>query len=176
MASADTSKARVGYLSHAVTSSDLQPADHIYCYRALATYSHHGIYIGKADCEVIHFSVGDDGNLKSAALIRKCTIKEFQDGSELRLVAYGTSTATKVCKRAESCHTYKADPPSKVIERAERYLRNPTLFGEYNLLTNNSEHFAFYCKTGETINVAGQGPLRYVSLVQHMTDVLEEFF
>ena len=51
----DDSK-RIGYITHTMTPKDLKPGDHIYCYRAANIYSHHGIYIGENDCEVIHFS------------------------------------------------------------------------------------------------------------------------
>ena len=57
MAEADDSVSRVGYISHAVYKSQLKPGYHIYCRRGI--YNHHGIYIGVAGCEVIHFS-GDD--------------------------------------------------------------------------------------------------------------------
>ena len=57
MADVDDSGSRVGFVSHAIDEKDLKPGDHIYCHRI--GYSHHGIYIGEPDCEVIHFS-GDD--------------------------------------------------------------------------------------------------------------------
>ena len=61
MAEADTSETRAGNLSHAVDRNELEPGDQIYCYRGL--YTHHGIYIGEPDCEVIHFSGDDKGSL-----------------------------------------------------------------------------------------------------------------
>ena len=53
----DDSLDRVGYISHAVSEEDLKPGDHIYCHRSI--YTHHGIYIGEPDCQVIH-AVGRD--------------------------------------------------------------------------------------------------------------------
>lgn len=87
----DDSSKRAGLIIHSVYKSDLKPGDHIYCYRALFAYSHHGIYIGERDCEVIHFA-GRTGETKSksTAGIRKCTLAEFLDGDQLRLVAYDT--------------------------------------------------------------------------------------
>ena len=52
----DDSYDRVGWISHAIEKRNLKPGDHIYSYRAGSAYSHHGIYVGEEDCEVIHFS------------------------------------------------------------------------------------------------------------------------
>ena len=53
--SQDDSK-RIGYMTHTMTTKNLKPGDHIYCYRTANLYSHHGIYIGEKDCEVIDFT------------------------------------------------------------------------------------------------------------------------
>ena len=95
------------------------------------------------------------------------------NGDQLRLVAYGVTTLEKVIKRAESSHVYESRPAKDVIATAEYYLDNPRSFGEYDVVFNNCESFAFYCKTKNIFNVAGQGPLRYVPVIQHASDVLE---
>ena len=41
------------------------------------------------------------------------------------------------------------------------YYKNPKEFGDYNLLFNNCESFAFYCKTSDTL-LAGQSPFRMI--------------
>ena len=56
----DDSVERVGYIFHYISEEKLKPGDHIYCRRL--GYSHHGIYIGEPDCEVIHFSGGKKGS------------------------------------------------------------------------------------------------------------------
>lgn len=58
--SEDDSVERVGYIFHYISEENLKPGDHIYCRRL--GYSHHGIYIGEDDCEVIHFSGGKKGS------------------------------------------------------------------------------------------------------------------
>ncbi|XP_019859430.1 PREDICTED: uncharacterized protein LOC109587651 [Amphimedon queenslandica] len=63
MAEADDSASRVGYVFHSINEKDLKPGDQIYCHRLIDTYSHHGIYIGELDCEVIHFGGDDSGSL-----------------------------------------------------------------------------------------------------------------
>ena len=57
---ADDSCQRVGYLFHYMNKEDLKPGDHVYCFRGI--YTHHGIYIGEPDCEVIHFTGGKKGS------------------------------------------------------------------------------------------------------------------
>ena len=176
MATADTSRSRAGIIFHDVEPWELNPGDHIYCYRVMFSYSHHGIYVGKPGREVIHFAgkgSGGGGKSKSAATIRACTLREFTNGDQLRLVAYDVTTLEKVIKRAESSHVYESRPAKDVIATAEYYLDNPRGFGEYDVVFNNCESFAFYCKTKKTFNVAGQGPLRFVPGVQHVTDVFE---
>ena len=58
---------RVKFTSHAVQREDLQPGDHIYVYRKLGMYAHHGIYTGKnkaGEQMVIHFIDTDRGSSK----------------------------------------------------------------------------------------------------------------
>ena len=161
----DDSYSRVGIISHAISKEDLKPGDHIYCYRLGFIYSHHGIYIGEADCEVIHFS-GEDGSLaskcgsndiKRGACIRKCTLEEFTNGYTIRLVAYSVPEHTIWIKKGISVKREQSQSPAIVIDRAKRYLQNPERWGEYDLIKNNCETFAVYCKTHIPENLAAQG-------------------
>lgn len=40
-------------------------------------------------------------------------------------------------------------PPSEVVKTAMEFCDGIRSFGEYDLLNNNCEHFATFCKTGE---------------------------
>nr|CAD1830287.1 unnamed protein product [Ananas comosus var. bracteatus] len=44
----------MGLLSNRVERSEINPGDHIYTWRAVYTYSHHGIYVGGS--KVVHFT------------------------------------------------------------------------------------------------------------------------
>ena len=145
---ADDSSERVGYFSHAVSKSVLKPGDHIYVHRTGGLYDHHGIYIGKEGCEVIHFS----GTRKSDARIESCTVEEFCKGSQLRLVSYNQAHLLHVVKRRGSSHSTQSDPVEDVIKRAEYYLSNPDEWENYHLLFNNCESFAVYCKTEQKVS------------------------
>ena len=160
MGTVDDSRSRVS-LFHSVEPSQLKPGDHIYVWRALGTYSHHGIYTGKPGREVIHFT-GDGNNSlnlmrsKSAKRggfgIRICgsSLDEFLADGTLRLVAYGhEENIIYKLKRPGTCHATKSQPADQVVMAAEFYLDHPDDWPNYNVFFNNCESFAVYCKTGE---------------------------
>ena len=156
----DDSSDRVGWISHAIKKQNLKPGDHIYSYRAGFAYSHHGIFVGEEDCEVIHFSAGRDHySAKDGAIIQKCTLTNFSQGSKIRLVAYDVPWLTARIKRGASVKRYKTHPPDEVIALAKRYVNCPDKWGRYNIMSNNCETFAVYCKTGIPLNLATQGNL-----------------
>ena len=143
----DNSNDRVGYFSHAIDRLDLQPGDHIYVWRQLGTYSHHGIYTRSG--KVIHLSgARGQSKSKSTARVRESTLDEFLDGNQLRLVAYGVKSSTREIKRKGTCHVRSSRSVEKILETAEYYLQNPHQWDSYHLINNNCEHFAYYCKTG----------------------------
>jgi hypothetical protein len=88
-------------------------------------YTHHGIDIG--DGTVVHFT-GEPGR-KSAAQVQRTSWADFARGGRCRTVAHSgvTWTADHTCLRA---------------------LRLIGLTG-YDLVRNNCEHFATFCKTGQ---------------------------
>lgn len=140
---ADNSKDRVGFFSHTVNREDLIPGDHIYCYRAGGLYAHHGIYVGNN--EVVHFS-GREKSHPSKAKVESCTLEGFLNGSKLRLVAYNVSFISRLLKRSGTCHCTESMSLKDVLDTANFYLSDPDQRGTYNLLSNNCEHFAVYCK------------------------------
>ncbi|KAL9674494.1 hypothetical protein QQ045_030766 [Rhodiola kirilowii] len=44
----------MGLLTNRVERSEIRPGDHIFTYRAVFVYSHHGIYVGGS--KVVHFT------------------------------------------------------------------------------------------------------------------------
>ncbi len=102
----------------------IHPGDHIFVKGWF--YSHHGIYVGNG--EVIHF----DSSVKTkfSARIRRANLSLFGGGGKVRAVKY------------RNC-----DPADVVIARAETLLQGAAGV-RYDLLLNNCEHFATYCKTG----------------------------
>lgn len=143
----DDSSERVGWFSHKISENRLKPGDHIYCYKAKDFITHHGIYIGKRHCEVIHFSKEESGAAakpKASARVQKCTLSEFLESHSLRLVPYNQSFLRTILECRIICHTMKSRPVDQVIETAKHYLENPEEWKGHS----NSESFANYCKTG----------------------------
>ena len=148
---------RISFYSHAIERYQLKPGDHIYAYRAYGLYQHHGIYIGKPGRDVIHFSgTQSTGKSKKTARVRVSTLGEFLAGYELRLVIYGEKRGKKLFKRDGTSHKMVSRPASEVINTAEDLALHPKKWKEYNLVINNCEKFAMYCKTGDKNVVSGQ--------------------
>ncbi|MBW4657872.1 MAG: lecithin retinol acyltransferase family protein [Drouetiella hepatica Uher 2000/2452] len=102
--------------------------DQIYVMRPLAgmdsVYEHHGIDCG--DGTVIHYYKGS-----GEPIISRTTMETFAMGSPV--YPYKTSVSFI---------------PDLVMERAESRLGER----QYNLVTNNCEHFANWCKTGRNVS------------------------
>ena len=139
----DDSFWRVGYFSHEIEKSRLRPGDHIYCWRSI--YQHHGIYIGETGREVIHFNTETGG--ETVPTICAISLEEFLDGAVLHLVAYDASKIGVFFKLHGTRHRCKSMFLRDVVKTAKHYCDNPQEWGEYSLALNNSEDFAYYCKT-----------------------------
>ncbi|XVF42231.1 hypothetical protein PTKIN_Ptkin01aG0344000 [Pterospermum kingtungense] len=146
-------------LTHGTDSCRLKPGDHIYAYRGLHAYSHHGIYVGED--RVIHFiptEIVSNSNEKPPCpkcqyqhnvhrgLVRTC-LHCFSKGAPLRLYQYETSSLVKLLKISGTCSTSKCLSPETVVHKANE-LRNNNSFGRYDVVDKNCEHFATFCKTG----------------------------
>lgn len=97
--------------------------DHIYVVRPQG-HSHHGIDVGGD--RVIHRS-SPDGR-KRTSTIRETSLAEFLDGGTLRIRRYGRCLSR-----------------DDAVARARSMLDQ----GGYDLLSNNCEHFATWCVTGQ---------------------------
>ncbi len=120
----------------------IRPGDVIFVER-MGLYRHYGVYVGKG--EVIHYSsinsdFGDDIS------IHKTTLKKFLDGRN----------GYYICKfpKRPDIENYHLFTKKETVQRAYQRL------GErrYNLLGNNCEHFAIWCRT----NVSESGQVRRV--------------
>ncbi|TXG65492.1 hypothetical protein EZV62_006767 [Acer yangbiense] len=162
----------MGLLSNKIDRQELKPGDHIYCWQQAFIYAHHGIYVG--DGKVIHFTqrpesqekgkviissslpalqisdvpcpqCGDQNSSFNNGVILSC-IDCFVSGGELNLFEYGVSWVYFLAKvRGGTCTCATSDPPEAVLLRANFLLEKG--FGEYDVLKNNCEDFAIYCKT-----------------------------
>ncbi|XP_059457960.1 uncharacterized protein LOC132187613 [Corylus avellana] len=162
----------MGVLNNAVERSEIKPGDHIYTYRAAFTYTHHGIFVG--DNKVVHFSPDTNSNSSTwicsdsslcnksgvicssypecgfrqpnSGVLRSCLDCFLGSGSLYRFEYGVTRTFFFAQVRGGTCSIAKSDPPEQVIHRALYLLQYG--FGNYEVLSNNCEDFALYCKTG----------------------------
>lgn len=96
----------------------LNPGDHIYCYRT-TVHSHHGIYAGNG------MVWSYDGKTAKDAEIKLSTISEFAMGDKINRLNYDADFST-----------------DEILSRAA----SRKFEAEYNLLSNNCMHFAFWCR------------------------------
>ncbi|XP_042480745.1 protein LEAD-SENSITIVE 1-like isoform X1 [Macadamia integrifolia] len=162
----------MGLLSNKVERSEIKAGDHIYSWRAIYTYSHHGIYVGGS--KVVHFTrERDTGSSMETPRISSsnsklpsvcptfpdCGFQQPNSGVVLSCLdcflgngllycfEYGVTPSAFLAKvRGGTCTTATSDPPETVIHRAMYLLQNG--FGNYDVFQNNCEDFALYCKTG----------------------------
>ncbi len=121
----------------------LQPGDILYVKRT--GYRHFGIYAGNQ--QVIHY-YKEKNPLVSDGIISETTLADFQGVSDTIYVLNSTAQSDPplfdwIVRRllGDDIELYS---PEETVARARSKL------GErgYNLLLNNCEHFALWCKTG----------------------------
>ncbi|KAL3728055.1 hypothetical protein ACJRO7_032756 [Eucalyptus globulus] len=148
-----------------VRQEDLKPGDHIYTYRRYGLYTHHGIYIGEG--YVIHLT---------RTGVEETSLHRFQQEGgnlcSLRLYAYGRPQLGYWLTRWGTCTTLpQTKLPLEVVNKA-RELHEHDSFGKYDLINNNCEHFASFCRTG--IRASAQTALVSACL-QKISEVKEWF-
>ncbi|KAJ4839119.1 hypothetical protein Tsubulata_014930 [Turnera subulata] len=163
----------MGLLTNRVERSEIKPGDHIYTYRAVFTYSHHGIFVGGS--KVVHFTprqnpnTSSDGSpdlydpapsiASSCEIFPDCGFRQPNSGvvltcldcflgkGSLYCFEYGVTPSVFLTRvRGGTCTTAASDPADAVVHRAMYLLQNG--FGNYDVFQNNCEDFALYCKTG----------------------------
>lgn len=100
-----------------------------------------GIYVGEG--YVIHFT--------RTGVDKTCLDSFRQEGEKLHslhLYAYGQPLLWFALTRWGTCTTLPGTKsPEEVVNKA-RELHDSNGFGEYDLINNNCEHFASFCRTG----------------------------
>lgn len=161
----------MGLLSNRVERSEIKPGDHIYTYRAVFAYSHHGIYVGGN--KVVHFTpeqnritASSSSSLDTISSLSyscptfpDCGFRQPHSGVALSCLdcflkkgslycfQYSVTPSVFLTKvRGGTCTTATSDSPETTIHRAMYLLQNG--FGNYDVFQNNCEDFTLYCKTG----------------------------
>eukprot|EP01018_Ginkgo_biloba_P008599 Gb_40395 [translate_table: standard] len=163
----------MGLFSNRISREELKAGDHIYSWRAVYTYAHHGIYVG--DSKVINFTRGRGEERGTGSVLDMLSISSepsrttnicqicshdkdsdgvictcldcFIAGGSLYRFEYAVSSALFLAKaRGGTCTLAETDPAEVALQRATYLLQNG--FGCYHIFKNNCEDFAIYCKTG----------------------------
>jgi len=114
--------------------TEINPGDILCVNRGL--YKHYGIYIGNS--KVVHYAASD-GDFGINVSVHKTTLRKFEDGG-----------VAQVVKLSGIGKPAKQFSPEETVRRAQSRIGEKN----YNLLFNNCEHFALWCKTG--MNKSGQ--------------------
>ena len=127
--------------------------------KAITIYEHYGVYIGNG--HVIHYS-GSDTDFNGRVCVRIDTLKNFLNDDDDYFVLYFDKVGTmprKIQVKTEfnlnnvnydnwkyliARHDYRLYSPQETVKRALSRVGED----KYNLLLNNCEHFAVWCKTG----------------------------
>ena len=141
-----------------VSDSELKKGDVIGVHRKnlIHNYDHYGIYTGRG--KVIHFS-NEGSDMGDDVRIRRATLAQFKNGADNVFVvdfeAYRDYVENPELFDFEGLFKLAFDDlfdnkitiysPEETVERAEKQLGG----GGYNLVFNNCEHFAVWCKTGK---------------------------
>lgn len=110
----------------------IYPGDVISVPRMFNLYEHYGVYIGKG--RVIHFA-GEEGDFGGSVMIRETSLEAFQNGNAYRVCFF---------PKMQNIPGYHLYSSKETVYRAKACLGK----AGYDLLRNNCEHFAFWCKTG----------------------------
>ncbi|KAK1258381.1 hypothetical protein QJS04_geneDACA007009 [Acorus gramineus] len=162
----------MGLLTNRVEREEIKAGDHIYTWRVVFSYAHHGIYVGNN--KVVHFTREPERDQKRSSSLSSsmqsfrppstcpvfpdCGFRRprsgvvltcldcFLGGGSLHYFEYGVTPSVFLAKvRGGTCTLATSDPPETVTHRAMYLLRNG--LGNYDVFDNNCEDFALYCKT-----------------------------
>ncbi|KAK1306443.1 hypothetical protein QJS10_CPA10g00631 [Acorus calamus] len=162
----------MGLLTNRVEREEIKAGDHIYTWRVVFSYAHHGIYVGNN--KVVHFTREPERDQKRSTSLSSsmqsfsspstcpvfpdCGFRRpksgvvltcldcFLGGGSLHYFEYGVTPSVFLAKvRGGTCTIATSDPPETVTHRAMYLLRNG--LGNYDVFDNNCEDFALYCKT-----------------------------
>lgn len=134
-------------------------------------YKHFGVYIGLG--QVIHFAApyGDETNATEADICQT-TVKNFLKGNELFII------------REKENSEYKPLPPEEIVTRAKSKIGKCK--GTYSLVSNNCEHFAYWCRYDKAeskqvddiagvITAVGFFPLILLNMIASLIEMKDAF-
>jgi len=122
-------------------------------------YEHYAIYLGNG--RVVHYS-GENDDFNGKITIHEAPLSEFvKDAKEYFVVWFDRGHPVRIqcstsfvfslnldIRRAMHQGKYQVFSAEETVRRARSRMGE----AKYNLVTNNCEHFAMWCKTGEAVS------------------------
>lgn len=110
-------------------------------------YKHFGVYIGNE--KIIHFATKNDNFDAVAAIVHETSIEKFSSGNPVSVLNCPQNySSLYIWKIIAFSNDYKLQSPHETVKRAKSQLGMRGLKNDgYNLVWNNCEHFALWCKT-----------------------------
>lgn len=117
--------------------------DIIFCQRLNSLYKHFGVYIGND--RVIHFATPNGTFNPKDAVVHETSLEKFAAGDKVQIAVFPEErpNANILINFMVSADRYKLQSPAETVRRAKSSLGKRG----YNLVTNNCESFATWCKT-----------------------------
>lgn len=105
---------------------------------------------------MVHFQTPLETGRMDSSAIAESEFDEFlgSDGFDWYLYQYGVTAEEFSRYPRGTCTTTHSDDVTTVIDRASKAIREG--FGQFNIVGNNCEDFALYCKTGQRSQASGQ--------------------
>lgn len=123
----------INFVGEPVEEWQLEKGDHVFAKRGI--YTHHGIYAG--DSIIIHYNSREFGDYPS---VYETTVEEFKKWPSLVDIIAETTILYRFSKTLSPIRY----SPDKVVERARSKIGEK----KYDLIINNCEHFARWCRCG----------------------------
>ena len=119
--------------------------DIIFCQRFNSLYKHFGVYIGND--RVIHFATPNGSFNPKEAVVHETSLEKFAAGDKVQIAVFPeerpNTNTNVIINFVVSAERYKLQSPAETVRRAKSALGRKG----YNLITNNCESFATWCKT-----------------------------
>jgi len=98
-------------------------------------YQHYGIYVGNG--KVIHYAARN-GDFGTDVGVRETSLEQFAGDSKCSIIKFDKKNTG-----------VKYFSPKETVRRAQSRIGEKS----YNLIFNNCEHFALWCKTGKSKSI-----------------------
>ena len=136
----------------------IYPGDVICVERWGSLYRHYGVYVGNK--KVVHYA-GRAGDWDNDIAVREVSMKEFLQDAKTYMI----------CKfpQQSSLPNYHLYSNKETVKRAYSRLGER----EYDLFTNNCEHFAVWCRTNISVSLQAEDA---ANIFEKLTDVIMKIF